>query len=244
VTNYKLTLFVDSAGTVTEREKKVSNKYDVADPCHPMGRRPADFVDLASGGTAHGHLVRALHHEAESVRAFTRIARELEAHGAPEELVQAARKAARDERRHAALCGNLTNESPEIAHDDLPIRSLLDLAIDNAREGCVGETYAALANVMQSRDARTPELRAHFSSIAPDEIEHAALAYAIAEWIADQLDDEERQEVRKAVDVAVRDLARTCGAPSNDATRALGLPRGHVASMLFECVARAALVAA
>jgi len=244
VTNYKLTLFVDAAGTVTEREKKVSNKYDVADPCHPMGRRPSGFVDVASGGSVRGHLVRAMHHEAESVRAFTRIARELEAHGAPEELVTAAKKAAADERRHADLCGKLTSEKPEIAHDDLPIRSLLELAIDNAREGCVGETYSALANVVQARDAATPELRAHFAAIAPDEIDHAALAYAIAEWIADRLNDEERGEVRDAIENAVGDLARTCRFPSTEAVRSLGVPRGDGASGLFECVARAALVAA
>src|SRR5262249_20335933 len=49
VTNYRLTLFVDATGAIQERDRVISNSYDVADPCHPLGRRPEGFADVSSG---------------------------------------------------------------------------------------------------------------------------------------------------------------------------------------------------
>jgi hypothetical protein len=225
VTNYRHTLFVDASGKITERERVVSNRYDVADPCHPLGRRPADFADIASGGTLRGHLLRAMHHEAESVRAFQRIARELRAHGAPGELVDAALAAADDEHDHAARFARRACAHVAIARDDLPVRSLVDFAIDNAREGCIGESYAALANVVQARTA-APALRDDFAAIAADELTHAALAHAIADWLDGGLAPDERARVDAARDAAIAELA--AGAP-----RELGLPTGADAARLL-----------
>lgn len=239
VTNYRLTLFVDTTGTTTVRAKVVSHRYDIADPCHPMGRRPAGFADVASGGTLRGHLLRAMHHEAESVRAFERIARELRAHGAPGELCLAAAQAARDERDHAERYARLAGVPVAIADDALPVRGLLDLAIDNAREGCIGEAYAALANVVQARTATHPELRALYLAIAVDELAHAALAHAIAGWLEGALSAGERAQVRAARDAAAHELATSIDMPATDATRALGLPAGAAAARLLEAVVAA-----
>jgi len=226
-------MFVDERGTIREREKVATKSYNVADPCHPMGRRPADFVDIASGGTVHGYFVRALHHEAESVRAFERIARELYAFGAPEELWRAALQAAEDERDHAARCADLVGVPLAIARDALPVRSRVELAIDNACEGCVGESYAALVAVVQAQTAALP-LRAHFAAIAADELAHAALAHAIAEWIDAQLTAGERDRVRAARAAALTDLAATL---HMRAPAALGMPSGATAITLLQAVA-------
>jgi hypothetical protein len=107
VTNYRIIAFVDAKGALTVRDKVVSHRYDVADPCHPMGRRPEDFADIASGGTLRGHLRRAMHHEAESVRAFERIARELRAHGAPRRAVSRGRRRRARQRDHAERSARL-----------------------------------------------------------------------------------------------------------------------------------------
>ncbi|MBL0219138.1 MAG: ferritin-like domain-containing protein [Myxococcales bacterium] len=239
VTNYRLTLFVDLRGAVTERARTVTDRYDVADPCHPLGRRPEDFADVTSGGTLRGHLVRAMHHEAESVRAFERIARELRAHGAPEELWRAAERAAVEERDHAERCARLVNERAEIAQDQLPVRSLVELAIDNAREGCIGEAYAALVATVQARTAADATLRAHFAAIAADELAHAALAHAIAEWIDAALSPVQRDRVAEARVAAITELARSLDAPNVEATRALGLPTGDLARRLLAVVSAA-----
>ena len=238
VTNYRLTLFVDTRGTVTVRDKTKSHSYDIGDPCHPAGRRPADFVALASGGTVRGLIRRAMHDEAESVRAFERIARELRAHGAPGELIAGAEQAAIDERGHAARCAALIGETAVIASDALPVRSLLELAIDNAREGCVGESYAALAAVVQAQTAGSAELRAHFAAIATDELAHAALSHAIAEWIDAELTGEQRAIVTAARTDATREIALSLDAPASPAMRTLGLPSGDNARRLLESVAR------
>lgn len=239
VTSYRHTLFVAAGGQITDRAKVVSDRYDIADPCHPLGRRPSDFVDVASGGTVRGYLLRAMHHEAESVRAFERIARELRAHGAPDELCRAADEAACDERRHAERCARLAGVPIAIADDELPVRPLRELAIDNVREGCVGESYAALVATVQASAALLPALRAHFAAIAADELTHAALAHAIADWLEPQLSTEERGQVRTARAAALHELAVACAPPTTAATRALGLPSASTAAGLLHVVAAA-----
>jgi len=203
VTNYRVVLLVDSAGTITQRDKVVTNRYEVADPCHPLGRRPSDFVDIDVDAHADA-ISRAMHHEAESVRAFERIARELTAHGAPSELVRAALQAAEDERDHAWRWARLAGTHPTIAHDNLPVRSLVELAIDNAREGCAGEAYAALSAAQSARSH--PVMADHYAAIAIDELSHAALAYAIADWLDEWLTQADRERVRAARDAALAAL--------------------------------------
>jgi hypothetical protein len=202
VTNYRHVIFVDATGAIREREKVVSHRHDISDPCHPLGRRPEDFADIEARGW-----LRAMHHEAESVRAFERIARELRAHGAPDELCEAAAQAACDERDHAERCARLAGARATIASDELGVRSLVELAIDNASEGCVGESYAALVAATQARTAADAVVRAHYAEIATDELAHAALAHAIAGWVDGQLTPAERARVRAAREAALVELA-------------------------------------
>jgi hypothetical protein len=234
---YRHTLFVDPNGNVSEREKVATDRYHVTDACHPHGRRPADFVDVASGDTVRGYFVRALHHEAESVRAFERIARELRAHDAPEELWRAAEQAAIEEREHATRCAQLAGVPLAIASDALGVRGLVEIAIDNAREGCVGEAYGALAAVVQAQTARDEAVRAHFAAIAADEVAHAALAYAIAEWVEVRLTRAERTRVRDERAAAVRELASSLPMSARERDRELGVPTGSIAGELLRRVA-------
>lgn len=239
VRSYRVTLLVTPDGRIELRSRVLDHEHEVADPCHPLGRRPERFVDVASGGTLSGHLRRAMHHEAESVRAFQRFATELEAHGAPGALVGAARRAARDERRHAWMFARLLGTSPRIDADELPVRPLAECARDNTVEGCVRETYSAAVAAYQAERARTPSLRGCFARIARDEIAHAALARAAREWLDARLSSRERARQRRAAREAEEELARSFRDPMSSAELVLGFPPRAHAEALLDSSARA-----
>ena len=92
--------------------------------------------------------------EAASVPAFRRLARDLEALGAPTHLIQRAREAARDEIRHARQMRQLANRIggapvPFTLAADRP-RTRFELAMENAVEGCVRETLGAALAMFQA----------------------------------------------------------------------------------------------
>jgi hypothetical protein len=159
--------------------------------------------------------------EAVSVLAFERLARELAAHGAPGDLVREARRAARDERRHARIMGEIAREHgarvPRARLRHRSVRSLAIIARENAVEGCVRETYGALLASWQAIHARDPELRAAMRSIAPDERRHAALAAAVDEWISPRLSPRTRRSIARA-------MARARASLHGDAPVETGLP--------------------
>ncbi|PCC67106.1 hypothetical protein SAMN02745121_07670 [Nannocystis exedens] len=202
------------------------------------GRRP---TGLCSEGRSSGAdliaqwFAEVAHLEAASVPAFERLAAELRGHGAPADLIAAALRAAVDEARHADLLGAVaTRLGGRPAPVELACvggRSLADLAIENAVEGCVGETWGALLAAHQARAAEDPELRACMAEIAVDEAAHAALAWAIDAWIAPRLSADERARVlaaRSRAALALRDpppldeaLERRAGLPPPDRARRL-----------------------
>lgn len=233
VRDYRVTLHVSRDGTVSVRDRALAHQQTIADPCHPLGRRPEGFADVTSRGSLRGHLARAMHHEADSVRAFTRFARELAAHRAPDELRDAAERAARDERRHAAMFARLLGTTPAIATDALPVRTLPELARENAIEGCVLETFSAVIAAHQGEHARSPRLRACFRRIARDEIEHAALAHAVRDWSYALLSSSDRDALNEAALEAKRELASTFRDPATDAEIMLGFPSARSAQTLL-----------
>ncbi len=180
--------------------------------------------------------------------AFDRLARELVAHGAPASLVRAARRAQRDEVRHARLMRRLAERlgvqvcGPEAKR--LPVRPLAEVARENAVEGCVGETYGAVAGLLAASRAPDPEVRAVMQSIARDECRHAQLSWRVAAWAAGVLGDRDLEGVRQAMRKAVAELvAGEDGLPATH--RALtGLPsaeeRRRAVHLLDEALFRAA----
>jgi rubrerythrin len=173
--------------------------------------------------------------EAASIRSFERLARELADHGAPDDLVGAARAAAKDEARHARALARLAEkygaETPRVVHRDCTTRSLEAIAMENATEGCVGETYGALIAYWQAEHASDPEVREAMRAIAPDELSHAALAWAIADWAETRLDAAAALRVRSARPSAANELVGdadvnprlmdVAGIPPSSVTRAL-----------------------
>jgi hypothetical protein len=151
--------------------------------------------------------------EAQSVIAFAHLARELQAHNAPVALIADASNAARDEQRHVALLAPFTSWSmAELGPNErdavstASIRTLKDIAIDNATEGCVRETYGALIAAFQAQNALKLDVRTAVATIATDELGHSAYSWRLHDWIMTQLADHEREEVRSAMRTAVAQL--------------------------------------
>jgi hypothetical protein len=157
--------------------------------------------------------------EAASVPAFARLARELRAHGAPPSLIARAERARRDEIRHARAMARLAQrfggEPRAIAEAALPVRSLAEIAVENAAEGCVRESLGALVAEWQARFAADARVRSAMKRIAADEREHAELAWDVARFIGLRVD---LRDAIAALDVSEpdREVAAIAGLPSSE----------------------------
>ena len=172
--------------------------------CSGGGRRTAGVTDGAFAGRtpiakffAYSAVL-----EASSVLSFRRLRAELHAHGAPRKLLHAMSRAARDESRHARSMASLARrEGARVAPPHatpLRKRGLFDIALENAIEGCVVETYSALLARWQSQRATDPRVRSTMRRIAREETRHAALAWDLANWAEARLDKASRDEVHRA----------------------------------------------
>ena len=157
-------------------------------------------------------LARAAWLEASAVHAFRRLARELRAHGAPAELVRAARASARDEVRHARVMSALAKEHgaavPRVEAPSFEVRDLETIARENAVEGCVSESYGAVVAAWQASCSNDADVAHAMASIAPDELRHAALGWAVHAWAEQRLELDARERVRRARDEAAAALLR------------------------------------
>jgi hypothetical protein len=166
--------------------------------------------------------------------------RELRAHGAPRRLLRAASRSARDERRHArttrALARRFGVSVPLVERDASAARSLEELALENAVEGCVRETWGALVALRQGAHAAEPAVRDAMRRIAREEIRHAELAFRIDRWLKPRLSAEQARRVRAARRSAVAQLAGEVRQSLPRGVRErLGLPDRHeAAAMLAE----------
>jgi len=207
------------------------------------GRRPARFAPrprCAQGSAVGRWFADAAVLEAASVPAFRQLARELEAHRAPAALVRAARRAVRDEVRHFRLTEAVARANGATVRPArtrrVPVRPLLEIAAENAREGCVRETFGAATAAYQARYAADPQLRAVMSAIAADEARHAQLAWEVDAWTRDALPSRARRivdERRAAARVLQAEIAASA-APDAALARALGLPTGRALRTLAD----------
>lgn len=194
------------------------------------GRRPEGFIERPLEHTVAGWLAHAADLERVSVDAFRILARELTFHGASHALVSAACSAADDEVRHANALGGLARREGATL-SDVPIehratRDLLAIALENAVEGCVRETFGAIVAGWQAKHAHRLDIRRAMARIYVDETAHAELAWNVHAWIMTKLSADERAEVQAAMDRAFAELTRSCGNPLPDPwTTDLGLPR-------------------
>ncbi len=197
------------------------------------GRRSGACVNrnrlLRSAPTLGDHLAAAAELEAESVPAFGRLGRDLAAHGAPADLVRAARVAMGEEARHWRRTRELAHRRGGRAIKPTIVAtapaSLEELAIDNVIEGCVRETYGAMVAAHQATQARDPDVRRLMGDIAADERGHAALSWKIDEWAVARLGPAFRARRTEAVMRAVSQLlAASFQATDAEVAADAGLP--------------------
>lgn len=204
----------------------------VIPPCAVAGRAPSALMDarpLVARGDIAAWLAEAARLEAASVDAFEDLALELALHDAPAELSRWALASARDERRHAgavrSLSGRLGARPASVRRGEHAPRSLSDLALDNATEGCVREAFGALTAVLQASSAESASVRAAFDTIARDEARHALFSIALDDWARDRLPAAQTRAIAEARRVAHARLARELETEAAPLTRAvLGLP--------------------
>ena len=128
--------------------------------------------------------------EHASIASFARFTLDLLAFGAPAELLEGAQRAVGDEIRHARLCFSLAAaySGTKLGPGAIPLQgvhpssSLAEAAAAAVREGCIGETVAALALERQAQSAQSPVLRGILRGIAADEANHAELAWKFVHW--------------------------------------------------------------
>jgi|GEM_PF-420821 len=219
-------IVVSPTGVVTERESVIVER---GNPNCAIGRRPEGFVSHmpfayphddgphngggenrdASLGTTFASIAEL---EAASVVAFERLAAELAHHGAPESLIDEAKRSAWDEVVHTAMMKDLAARFGSNARLPYPdaantcARDLFDIALENAVEGCVRETFGALQATHQAAHATDSQVADAMRVIADDETRHAALAWDIAAWIEPQLSSEQRLALKSARDRAIDTL--------------------------------------
>ena len=204
------------------------------------GRRPASL--LAAGprdasSSIGAYFAAAARLEEASVVAFRVLAGELTAHGAPAALVAWCRRSATEEITHTRLTSMLARRyraTPErAAYARVPeVRTFEEIAAENAVEGCARESFGAVIAALQARHAADPVVARAMSSIAADELRHAELGWAVAEWCAPKLSRVARDRIDEARALAIAALVDEQRPFSSEEQLLAGLPSAEVHSGL------------
>jgi hypothetical protein len=233
-------------GCVASTQSSVTchNHYSFCYPS-PCGRVPAGLKQTArleQPSLVASHMADAARLEGAAVLAFLAVERELIAHGSPAHLVARARSAQRDEARHHAAMSKLAARFgarvSAIEVEAIEVRTLVDMAVENAVEGCVRETFGAAVAVYQGEWAEDRAIRRAMRAIAIDEAEHASLGWAIDAWARTRLSPAELVLVEAArQDARDQLLARTQEPVSLELSAVVGIPDAPASAKLMTALA-------
>ena len=179
--------------------------------CPVEGRRTdgVSTEDAPRAGIGH-YFAHCAALEATAVVAFRRMVRELVALRAPSELVARAERALLDEIEHTAAVRDLAARygapMPNVLEGELPLRAAFEVALENAVEGRIRETFGAAIALHKSRHARELDTRVALAKIADEEREHAELAADLETWFATRLSPEELGTIASAKATAIQEL--------------------------------------
>ena len=174
--------------------------------------------------------------EHASIAAFARFTLQLLSLGAPAELIERATSAMADETKHAKACFAVATSyaAAPVGPGRLAVESSLDemsleqIVLNTIREGCIGETVAAIEAREAAEHTADPALRALLLTISEDETRHAELAFRFVQWALTQGDAELERAVRREFALlAAEPLQDSAGMPHDDALLAHGIvPEG------------------
>jgi hypothetical protein len=154
--------------------------------------------------------------EHASIAAFARFTLQLMSLGAPADLIERSNAAMRDETHHAKLAfsiasayaGHDVGPGPLDVTGALEGGSLREILINVVREGCIGETVAAVEAAEALEHAVDPVVRNALARIAKDELRHADLAWQFVRWAIEIGDDALREVVTRELDIARASFTR------------------------------------
>ncbi|MES1173879.1 MAG: ferritin-like domain-containing protein [Myxococcales bacterium] len=167
------------------------------------------------------HWARLGQMEHASIAAFARFNLQLLSLGAPSELVEACNRALADETRHTRLCFALASSYAGLplgpsklevrdCFDDTSLAAIMKLVL---REGCLGETGAALEARADAALATDPVVEEVLLRIAHDEQAHAELGFRFLAWALTQSSDEARLEIAHEAELRLAELEREAQNP-------------------------------
>jgi hypothetical protein len=193
--------------------------------------------------------LRAARLEHASIAAFSRFLLELLAFGAPADLVARTIQAMEDERRHTELCFALASAYAGLPlgpgeldlEGALPAPSLEHSLVTAIREGCVGETVAALEAAELGERVADPVLASVLARIAAEEKRHAELAFQFVKWAILRGDERTRAVVENEIEEVRRELASTAARIDGGEEDARLARRGVLGPGLSRTVRAAAL---
>jgi hypothetical protein len=214
----------------------------------------APALDDASRAVVAAHWIAVGQMEHASIAAFARFALELLALGAPAHLVMASSTAMADETEHARLAFDLATQygGAEVGPGPLDITGALTIPDEKTvfatllREGCIGETLAAVEATEAHAQATAPAVKGALARIAADETRHAELAFRAARWLLERGDHSFREwaeaEVARAIAerMAAPVRADAAGVPGHgvpDARLLDGLARQALMTLVAPCCA-------
>lgn len=211
--------------------------------CPVPGRMPEGCnIELAETQTAQAlgnYFANMVAMETAAITAFDYLVRELTAYQAPQALIDLALAAIQEETEHAQMAGLLaqayTTEPSPLALQDFQLRSLYEIALENAVEGCINETFAAACGWWQAERAEFASFRTVIAHISEEETRHAALSWAIHAWAMPQLTELQRAQIQQAQIEALTSLEASFQQEAHPSLqRELGLPNALEAAQLFK----------
>ena len=153
--------------------------------------------------------------EHASIAAFARFTLQLMSLGAPPDLIERSTSAMADETKHAKACFALASSYAlqPVGPGRLVVESSLDemsleaIVLNTIREGCIGETVAAVEAREAAEHAVDPALRALLLTISEDETRHAELAFRFVKWALAAGDVRLERAVRREFDALSLEVA-------------------------------------
>lgn len=221
----------------------VTRNYLRKSGCPIPGRMPNEcniaFVQPSNSQLLGNYFANMATMETAAITAFRYLAQELKAYAAPQVLIDLAEAAILEETEHAEMAGLLAaayaGQTATLAIADFKLRSLYEIALENALEGCIHETFAAACGWWQAECAAHAIFRTVISHITEEETRHAALSWAIHAWVMPQLSTAQQAHIRQAQLEAITNLEASFQQETDlSLQHELGLPSPAETTQLFK----------